>query len=137
MRHKINGGSVQVDQQAQALSRLSGLIVGLRAAWRSETQLQAAIAALLVEAGVTAEREVVLSAGERIDLLVHIEDVRVGVEVKIAGSVLVVARQLQRYGRCAHLDALLLVTSKPRHRELPPVLGGLPVSVCLLQAGAW
>ena len=102
-----------------------------RYVWQNENQLQEGLAGALAASGWTVEREVRLSGASRIDLLIG----RVGVEVKIAGTVETVARQLQRYAASDLFDALVLVTSRARHRTVPAVLGGKPVTVIMVGGG--
>jgi hypothetical protein len=92
-----------------------------------EDQLQEGLAEALTTAGFEVRREVRLSAGDRIDLLVG----RVGVEVKVAGSAARVARQIARYAK-HDLAGLVLVTNKLRHS--PPSIS-MPIEVVCL-AGA-
>lgn len=102
-----------------------------RYVWQNEDQLQEGLAGALTASGWTVEREVRLSEVSRIDLLIG----RVGIEVKIAGTVEAVARQLQRYAASDLFDALVLVTSRARHRAVPAVLGGKPVTVIMVGGG--
>ncbi len=99
----------------------------------SEAELQAALAAALVEGGFDVRREVRLSGRDRIDLLVD----RVGIEVKVDGASNAVLRQLGRYAAHPEVSALLLVTTDVRHAHALrawPVLGGCPVA-CLHVGG--
>jgi hypothetical protein len=96
----------------------------------AEAELQAAIADAMRAAGLPCEREVPLTPRDRIDLLVD----RVGIEVKVAGSLHVVARQLQRYAASDRVDELVLVTTKGAHARMVDELGGKPVSVHVVRA---
>jgi hypothetical protein len=98
----------------------------------TESELQEGIAAALVVAGYRVEREVRLSARDRIDLLV---DRMIGVEVKIAGEPRAVARQLARYAASDQIRGLVLVTNRVRHRPLPLMHGKPVVVASLLGAG--
>jgi len=100
-----------------------------------ESGLQESIAAVLAgsfDADLQVEREVRIGPGERIDLLVtdaHTHGVT-GIEVKVAGSVAMVLRQLRRYANSRRVDDLILVTTRVVHRELHGVtLSGVPVTV--------
>jgi hypothetical protein len=99
-----------------------------RYSWRDEYDLQDSITTVLTEAGLTVAREVVLTPGERLDLLVE----RVGIEVKVKGNVEKLARQLQRYAHSPHLDALIVATTRTEHRALPAHWAGLPLTVACL-----
>lgn len=103
--------------------------------YSTEAQLQAALDTALREEGVVAQREVRLSDGRsRIDFLSG----RTGIEIKIDGSWTQVARQLMRYAKCAEIDALVLITSKVTHRQVPDEIAGVPVrKVFLTTAGAF
>jgi hypothetical protein len=90
-----------------------------------EHGLQAGLADALDAAGLGFEREVRLTPADRIDFLVD----RVGIEVKVQGSPTVVMRQLLRYAHSDRLDALVLVTTRRRHRGLPRTVGRLPLTI--------
>lgn len=85
--------------------------------WRAknEDDLQAQIYGVLMEkleSGNAAAREVVIRKGDRIDLLVTINDIKIALEVKIKGSATTVERQAQRYALSGVVDAVIVVTSK-------------------------
>ncbi|MGH3825963.1 MAG: hypothetical protein ACRDQX_02120 [Pseudonocardiaceae bacterium] len=103
---------------------VTAVIRSYRFTYSAETQLQEGVAAAFATAGVPAEREARLSPIDRIDFLIG----RVGVEVKIAGSVGAVLGQLQRYA-LHDLSALVLVTTRARHLALPTTVGGLPLHI--------
>ena len=65
----------------------------------TELALQDAIALAFTAAGIAFEREVHLSAEDRVDFMV---EGNVGVEVKIAGGLSEVTRQLHRYAQHNH-----------------------------------
>jgi len=91
-----------------------------------EYALQDAAATLLADAGMSVEREVVLSPRDRVDLLV---DGRVAVECKVAGNRESVTRQLRRYAASPVVERLVLLTGRADHRRVPAVLDGVPVTV--------
>ena len=96
--------------------------------------MQVAIAEHLDRHGFAPRREVILTDADRIDILVG----RTGIEVKIAGAPLAVARQLQRYAHSPDIDVLILATTRASHcAELPPVLAGKPLIRSLIAGGAW
>jgi hypothetical protein len=107
---------------------LGKLLVGYRYTYQSEVELQGHLAQRLTDAGFTARREVHVAPRCRIDVLVG----RVGIEVKIDGSVEDVAWQLQRYARSPLLDTLVLATTCARHRRLPASIAGMPIHVAYL-----
>jgi hypothetical protein len=90
-----------------------------------EYALQAAAAARLQTTGAPVEREVVLSATDRPDLLVG----GVCVEVKVAGAASQVLAQLKRYARHPQVESLVLLTRRAQHRKLPAALDGKPLTV--------
>lgn len=113
--------------------QLVELLKGARLQFVSESDLQAAIADALDAAGIAYEREVRLRAADRIDFLVG----NVGVEVKVAGTDLAAARQMQRYAASPSVEALVLATTKPAHLFLDGrPLVGVPVHVALIAGGA-
>lgn len=98
----------------------------------SEAVLQQAVQEALAAAGFSTEREWSLSARDRVDF--YLTEDRIGVECKIAGSPAVVMEQLLRYTESDAIDAMILVTSRSRHRTIPGTLGGKPVFVVLTRA---
>jgi len=97
--------------------------------YATEAQLQEQLAAALTAAGHDVIREVVLSDGSsRIDLTVG----RIGLEVKVKGSLPDVRRQLSRYARTGDIDELILVTTRSAHHAIPGSLAGVPLHLCSL-----
>jgi hypothetical protein len=104
---------------------VAAVLAGHRFTFAGEDDLQAAIASVLALAGLPAVREVDLGRYGRIDVLVD----RVGGEVKVAGAVAEVGRQLQRYAHSPRVEELVLATTRARHRQLPARLAGTPLLV--------
>lgn len=102
-----------------------------RYSYAHEDSLQAGLVEALGAEGLSATREVWLGQRDRLDIIVG----RVGIEVKVAGSVDSVLRQLQRYAASDQLDALLLFTTRATHLGLPTTVGGKPLEV-VYQGGA-
>lgn len=100
-------------------------IMRYRYRWRTEDDLQAAIFETLAASGFEPRREVRLSERDRIDLMVG----RVGVEIKVAGEPPAVLRQLGRYAESDDVDALVLVTARARHIQLPADVLGKPLVI--------
>lgn len=98
----------------------------------SEAELQASISAALSAEGIPFEREVILSPGDRIDFLLS---GGVGLEIKAAGAISLVASQLIRYAASDRVSALILVTTRQVHRCLPPTLHDKPLQVLVLHGG--
>lgn len=122
-----------------AMERLARILEPLRPTFRTEADLQAAIDKHLAHPahGVAGFREVRLTDASRIDFVVTVDHLPIGVEVKLKGGVIEVARQVQRYARTDELAGVLLVTTNPRHISVPEILAGVPVRVVVLRAGAW
>lgn len=98
----------------------------------SEAVLHHAVRELLDTHGIEAKPEHALSARDRIDF--YLPDGRTGIECKIDGSATAVMRQLLRYAESDQIEGLVLVTSRTKHRNMPPTLGGKPVYVVLTRA---
>lgn len=73
----------------------------------TETAAHRMLAEALEAEGLILEREVKLTAAERIDLMVE----GVGVEVKVKGNRRTVFGQLERYAACDQVTALVLATA--------------------------
>jgi hypothetical protein len=114
--------------ETQPLIPVADVVAAVRAqryVYSGEDELQAGIAAAIVAAGLPAAREVRLSRTDRVDVLVG----GVVIEVKLAGSNATVLGQLQRYAAYDVVVALVLVTTRARHRALPTEVGGKPLTV--------
>lgn len=94
----------------------------------TEAQLQEGLAEALSLAGFVPEREHWLAPGDRVDILVG----RVAIEVKCAGSLPAVTRQLRRYAASDNVGEIVLVTTRAAHRAVPVELDGKPVYVAWL-----
>lgn len=101
---------------------------GYRFRYANEDALQRGLAGALEASGFDVQREVILDAHSRIDLLIG----GVGIEVKVAGSTPRVLRQLERYTRFDAVESLILVTSRARHAGDRRELGGKPFEVVSL-----
>lgn len=130
------GGDAAEHPVIRRLSATVTGVVAVIAAHRfghvTEAELQEGLAEVLTRAGYSVEREVRLGARDRIDLLVD----RVGIEVKVGGSVGDVVRQLERYAGSVRLDALVLASSRRHHLAMPAGLNGKPIVVVSLMTGA-
>lgn len=120
--------AVAVPGPDEEAARIAALIGGQRYRYRDEDRLHAGIEQVLAAAGVEAVAEARLSGRDRIDFLAG----RTGIEVKIAGSNADVTRQLRRYASHPEITALVLVTTRARHRGIPKAVGGKPVLVVFL-----
>lgn len=97
----------------------------------SEEILHRAVHEALTVGGFESRPEFVLSPRDRIDF--YLPASRIGIECKIDGSATEIMRQLLRYAESPQIGALILVTSRNKHR-VPPVLGSKPVRVVLTRA---
>lgn len=109
------------------LAKIASALRGARLMFGTEMEFQDGIARVLVAAGVEHRREVSLSKADRIDFLLA---ERIGIEVKVDGSISALTRQLFRYAQHEEISALVLVTSQLRLTHLPKVLNG-KLLVCL------
>ena len=114
-------------------STIAQLLAPLRCKARDELVLQDLIAEMLAREEIPFEREVRLSAHDRIDFLCE----SIGVEVKVDGSLAEVTRQLHRYAQSDRVSELLLVTTRSRHKPMPPAFAGKPIRVLHLVGGAF
>lgn len=113
------------DQMATMLSQFTF-------ATSSEDILHGAVQEFFRSHEIQAQPEHALSARDRIDF--YVTEGKIGVECKIDGSANEVTRQLLRYAESANIDGLILVTSRNKHRKIPPTLGGKPVRIVLTRA---
>lgn len=114
--------------------RMAEVVAAVRAhryRFMDEVGLQAALAQVFASAGWAYEREVQMSATDRIDFLLG----DLGVEVKVGGSTGALTRQAHRYVQHDRVGGLLVVTSRLRHARLPPTISGKPVCVVALLPG--
>lgn len=93
--------------------------------YSNEDELQQGIVGALEANGWEPAREVRLGGAGRIDMLLG----RIGIEVKVKGPKARVTEQLARYAACDELDALVLVTTRHRHRDAPLTLHGKPLHI--------
>lgn len=70
------------------------------------------------------------SARDRIDLLVG----SVGAEVRVAGSVEALTRQIQRYAHAPEISELVVVTDRAALRAVPSTVAGVPVELVYLSS---
>ena len=97
-----------------------------RFSYSNEAELQEGVTgALLERSSWKPVREVRLGEAGRIDVLLE----RIGVEIKVKGQTARVMAQLERYAAREELDALVLVTTRHRHRDAPLVLCGKPLHI--------
>lgn len=109
---------------AKQLSDLAKIIRKYRFLSASEDDLCRGIGSALDDAGVWFMREVKCNGG-RLDFLCG----DLAIEVKIAGSLADLTRQVHRYLQDPTLAGLLIVSTKLAHRDLPSEISGKPVGV--------
>lgn len=109
------------------------LLTSYRFPHTTETELQEQIAQLFSRLFVKHAREVRLNDKDRPDFMVG----TIAVEVKIAGSRANVMTQIHRYAQCPEISAIVLVTTKARHLEMPREFNGKPVLVASLLEGSF
>lgn len=100
----------------------------LRFQGTKECELQDALETLIRSSFSEVTREAKLGETDRVDFLVG----NVAVEVKVDGRTMQVARQLRRYMESDRIQALVLVTTRAKHKALPQTLGGKPLVVVWL-----
>lgn len=114
--------------QPLTLPRLREVLGAYRYSFSSELQLQDGIAQVLALRGIPFDREVPLSPKDRPDFMVD----GIAVEVKVDGSTSEVTRQVHRYAQLKAVEAVLLVTSRLCHDNLPSSINRKPVAVLAL-----
>jgi hypothetical protein len=105
--------------------------------YKDERQLQGGIAEALGKLGVANMPEFRLSPTARVDF--YVLEGQVGIEVKTAdsqggASLSAVTRQLWRYAKSDKISALILVTTRSKHMDLPSEILGKPVHVVYLSS---
>lgn len=115
---------------------LATALVGFRFQFKDERELQFGIAQALESLKIANEPEFRLTAADRVDFLV---EGGIGIEVKTMDSrggagLSAVTRQLWRYAKSDKINALILVTSRSKHRDLPKEILGKPLYVVYLNS---
>lgn len=120
----------EVDRLRSSAQTIIRLLSSVRLQLRRESALQQQIESVFIGAGLPFEREVRLSASDRIDFMVG----DVGVEVKVGGSRRAIYEQLVRYAKHESIQALILATGVAT--VLPREIEGKPVYIANLSV-AW
>lgn len=97
-----------------------------------ERDLQDGVERVLKAIDVSFVREAPIAPG-RIDFLCA---GGIGIELKVAGSLADVTRQLHAYAQHPKISSLLLVTTRMQHRAVPAVFNGKSIRVVHLIGGA-
>lgn len=103
----------------------------IRGSFVSESELQATVLGVLEGARVPHLSEVWLNDVDRIDVVVG----RIGLELKLHGTVSAVSRQLQRYAQSELLDEIILVTARSQLCSVPRELSGKAIHVAFVGGG--
>lgn len=96
----------------------------------NEAELQDALENVFTRAELRFEREKRLTQRDRVDFYFPV--LRIGLEVKVQGSLAAVTRQLHRYAQSPDVDGLVLVTNLHRLDKLPLEMNGKRVRVGLV-----
>jgi hypothetical protein len=107
------------------LNRIVAALSSFRFRFNTEDELHQGIAQVLEKNQFNAKHEAELTAADRIDFLVD----GIGIEVKVDGSRAAVIRQLHRYAQLHEIKALILITSRNRHCDLPETINNKPLRV--------
>lgn len=113
--------------------RVAAVIRAHRFRYTTEDELQQLLATAIANAGLPVEREVRLGDHGRIDLFVG----GVGVEVKVAGALTRLRRQLERYARSQLVRELVVVSNRASHHQLPQTVLGKPLILVDVAEGSW
>ena len=116
---------------------LAKALVGFRFRFNNEKELQAGVFQALTALQQPFVPEYQLNPQDRIDFFVSAEGV--GIEIKTNDSkggagLAAVTRQLWRYAKCDEIKALVLVTTRSKHRDLPAEILGKPLLVVYLNS---
>ncbi len=106
---------------------------GYRFRARDEAVLQAGVAAALEAEGIEFVREHRLGPHDRPDF--WLPESGTALEVKVAGSLMDVTRQAQRYAEHEEVKDVLIVTTRSVHLGVAVTLAGKPVRVLRIRRG--
>lgn len=135
VEHAAMLGHAPAPTVGETTDELERIIRSGRYRYTTEDELQQGLAAVLqhgLPPGTSVQREVRLSARDRLDLLIERHGHRVAIEVKIDGNAGALGRQLTRYAEHPDLDALIVVTSRVRHLHVAELDLPIPVRVITL-----
>lgn len=111
---------------------LAAALVSFRFRYNNEAELQAGVFHALTTMKVAFVPEYHLTPKDRVDFFVPGDGI--GIEVKTHDSrggagLAAVTRQLWRYAKSDEVKALVLVTTRSKHRDLPKEILGKPLLV--------
>lgn len=118
-------------------AELAAELVTFRFRYNNEKELQAGVFQALTALEIPFIPEHTLSPQDRVDFYIPIE--QVGIEVKTNDSrggagLTAVTRQLWRYAKSDQIKALILITTRSKHRDLPSEILGKPLLVVYLNS---
>lgn len=118
-------------------SDLASALVSYRFRYKNEKELQGGIATCLGALELPFTSEYQLNPQDRVDFFIALDGV--GIEVKTedskgGASLAAVTRQLWRYAKSDDIKAIILVTTRSKHREMPAEILGKPVFVVYLNS---
>jgi hypothetical protein len=123
-----DGGEIASIPLHRAIEAIVTLLISHRLRVAVEKEFQADVERVLEKSGFAFTREYDLGIGiGTIDF--YSPEHRIGLELKVKGSLADVARQLQRYAGSPQIDALVLVTGRARLGAVPKTIGGKPLAV--------
>jgi hypothetical protein len=116
---------------------LAGALCFYRFRCKDEKELQAGVAQCLEALKVPFVPEHPLNKSDRVDFFVA--EGGVGIEVKTNDSrggagLSAVTRQLWRYAKADDVKAIILITTRSKHRDLPSEILGKPLYVVYLNS---
>jgi hypothetical protein len=119
------------------VDELASSLVSFRFRYKDEKELQAGIAQCLTAWELPFIPEYKLNAKDRVDFLVVPNGI--GIECKTndsrgGASLSSVTRQLWRYAKNDDIKAIILVTTRSKHRDLPSEILGKPLYVVYLNS---
>ena len=110
--------------------------------FEDEKQLQAGLARMLDWSGFRYERECRLTGTDVVDFLVLPRGAPewgggpdLALEVKVGGSSAALTRQAYRYAASERVGAVLVVTTRSKHVDLPTSMLGKPMFSHLIRSG--
>lgn len=125
----------------EKLNELAALLLRYKISHGTEAKMQAQVGRILASKGFTWGREVILTEKDRLDLGVFFDGLPgcnfmqkpdlgvIAIECKIAGTTYDLLSQISGYIQHPDVAAVLVVTSRQAHREMPEELHGKPVAV--------
>jgi len=116
---------------------LAGALVSFRFHYNNEKELQAGVFHALTVLEIPFIPEHPLNPQDRVDFYIPVE--KIGIEVKTNDSrggagLTSVTRQLWRYAKNDQIKALILITTRAKHRDLPTEILGKPLLVVYLNS---